>query len=75
MKPNTQRRVIRCRSCDRLSTYQDHPDDGWYQLSVNDSSQARGYRYLGLFCSIACLTAHMPEMTRVESDMTVKGRR
>jgi hypothetical protein len=42
--------------------------DGWYQLTVNDTTAPNGkYRYLGVFCSIVCLAQHMPEMARVET--------
>jgi hypothetical protein len=66
------RGFIQCRSCGAQSTYRDQPD-GWYQLSVNDSSVPKRYRYLGVFCSIACLEAHVPEMARVEADIKRKA--
>ena len=67
------RGFVGCRSCGRSSTYKDRPD-GWYQLSVNDSAAPRGYRYLGMFCSIACLEARVPEMARVEADIRARAR-
>lgn len=55
---------VTCRTC---SLAAEVFPDGWYQLSVNDTTASNGrYRYLGQFCSIVCLAQHLPEMARVE---------
>jgi hypothetical protein len=73
MRPRDRNGVI-CRSCGMRGD--DHPE-GWYQVSVNDSAapSGRGYRYLGLFCSIACLTNHLPEMSRTEQAIQQRQER
>jgi hypothetical protein len=68
-------RHARCRTCDRMSTYDGFPD-GWYQLTVNDSGAPNGkYRYLGLFCSIVCLSGHLPVMSQTETEIDRRRER
>jgi hypothetical protein len=72
-------REITCRSCQQKlgGIYNGEQPDGWYTLSVSDlnAPNGRGYRYLGLFCSVACLANHMPEMARVEQEIQNRGVR
>lgn len=64
---------ILCRSCGLRCLGSEIPQ-GWYFLSVGDkmAKTGRGYRYLGLFCSIACLANHMPDMAKIEQEIQLR---
>lgn len=62
-----ERHQARCKTCGTLGP--DFPT-GWYSLSVNDPQAPNGkYRYIGLFCSVVCLTEQLPEISRVEESI------
>lgn len=61
---------IACRGCGRTvevpDPHEGHPY-GWYSVSVNmppalNSASRRPYRWVGMFCSPACLAAHVPAL-------------
>lgn len=58
-----------CRTCNRTAVGQ---PEGWYQVTVADNSQ-RGYRWLGTFCSIACLAGALPAWREVEKSIADKA--
>ena len=59
-------KTVECRSCHRTADHRtDIPDGhphGWYNLTVNVppelGQRGKGYRWIGVFCSIGCLMAH-----------------
>jgi hypothetical protein len=58
--------MLFCHSC-HTRVVDGRLPDGWYQLSVNDRyAPNKKYRYLGLFCSIACIEASLHEFAQVE---------
>ena len=66
-----------CRVCGAQSAYRSQgPPPGWYYLTVGDQGANNGqHRALGLFCSIACLGAHLPAMAEVEQDIASRKAR
>lgn len=60
---------VTCKTCGKLAKFD--PPHGWYQLTVNVPGDiaARGYVWLGVFCSPKCLALHMPDV-RLMNDYT-----
>lgn len=52
----------KCRGCQRTAASKDLL--GWYNLTVNVpvDINPRKYIWLGIFCSLACLARHMPDL-------------
>jgi hypothetical protein len=72
-KPKT----VHCRTCQREvevpEPQEGHPY-GWYSVSVNtppwlNGISGKAYRWVGMFCSPSCLTAHNSELTAQEALM------
>lgn len=70
-------RVIRCKSCERTvevpQPNEGHPY-GWYNLTVGvprwfNAESPRSYRWIGLYCSSACLAAGLPAIMHDEELM------
>jgi len=67
-------KTIACRTCGRVDIDAHSKGafpQGWYFVSVVDemSSTRKGYRYLGLFCSVKCLDRHLPHMANIENQI------
>lgn len=61
-----------CKACGRQATTE--PQVGWYNLTVQTARKAgnRPYRWLGVFCSAACLSS---ELTRLgETEAQIRSR-
>lgn len=65
-------KTVFCRRCQGRLTLDDFRlPHGWYQLTVGvpeymESTPGRGYLWIGMFCSAACLAAGMSEIRQQE---------
>jgi uncharacterized protein CbrC (UPF0167 family) len=77
MDNNVKGKTVHCRTCERAveipEPAQGHPY-GWYSVSVSvppwlNADSGKAYRWVGMFCSPSCLTAHNIELTAQEALM------
>lgn len=70
-RPPRQKQLY-CQQCRGWTKNPDHGlPHGWYQVTVGvpdhmESVRGRGYAWVGLFCSAACMATYAPEMKRME---------
>ena len=61
---------ITCRTCERTVVIPEPADGhpyGWFALTAHlpihlNAQSKRGYRWIGMFCSVRCLMAHEAEL-------------
>jgi hypothetical protein len=67
--PQQREPVVTCRGCLGKAVRRDGESPaGWYQLSVSvpEWIDHKGYVWVGIFCSVACLALAVPKLEHLE---------